>query len=94
MNDFQMYDKGRKEAEAEAQTDSSCLDVISGSPTFKEQLLNNFIPRIEAMAEKQRLHLHYLINIDAPIDFIQSSQKTHFHFLDKIKEYQDYAERL
>jgi hypothetical protein len=61
---------------------------------FKEQLLNNFIPRIEVMAEKEKGHLHYLIDNDAPTEFIQMSQETHFHFINKIKEYKEYAERL
>ena len=34
---------------------------VSGSPSFKEQLINDFIPRIELMEEKERQHLHYLI---------------------------------
>ena len=67
---------------------------VSGSLSFKEQLLNDFIPRIEAMAEKEKAHLHYLIDNEAPTEFIQMSQKTHFHFLEKIKEYKEYAERL
>lgn len=68
--------------------------VVSGSPSFKEQLINDFIPRIEVMKEKERLHLHYLIDNDAPMDFIQLSQKYYNHFTQRIKEYQDYAERL
>ena len=68
--------------------------VVSGSPSFKEQLLNDFIPRIEEMKEKERLHLHYLIDNDAPMDFIQLSQKYYNHFSQRIKEYKEYAERL
>ena len=68
--------------------------AVSGSPSFKEQLLNDFIPRIEAMKEKERLHLHWLIDNDAPLDFIQLSQKYYNHFSQRIKEYQEYAERL
>lgn len=68
--------------------------VISGSPSFKEQLLNDFIPRIEEMKEKERLHLHWLIDNDAPLEFIQKSQETQLHFVQRIKEYQEYAECL
>jgi hypothetical protein len=68
--------------------------VVSGSSSFKEQLLNDFIPRIEVMKEKERLHLHYLIDNDAPMDFVQLSQKYYNHFTERLKEYQEYAERL
>ena len=67
---------------------------ISGSPSFKEQLLNDFIPRIEEMKEKERKHLHWLIDNDAPSDFITLSQKYYNHFTQRIKEYKEYAERL
>ena len=67
---------------------------VSGSPSFKEQLLNDFIPRVEAMKEKERLHLHWLIDNEAPLDFIQLSQKYYNHFSQRIKEYHEYAERL
>jgi hypothetical protein len=78
----------------EAQNQPSCLGAVGGSPSFKEQLLNDFIPRIEVMKEKERLHLHWLIDNDAPLDFIQLSQKYYNHFSQRIKEYQEYAERL
>lgn len=68
--------------------------AVSSSLSFKEQLLNDFIPRIEAMKEKERLHLHWLIDNDAPMDFIQLSQKYYNHLSQRIKEYQEYAERL
>lgn len=68
--------------------------AVSSSLSFKEQLLNDFIPRIEAMKEKERLHLHWLIDNDAPMDFIQLSQKYYNHFSQRIKEYQEYAESL
>ena len=78
----------------ENENEPSCLGVVSGSLSFKEQLLKDFIPRIEVMKEKERLHLHWLIDNDAPLDFIQLSQKYYNHFSQRIKEYQEYAERL
>jgi len=36
------------------QTPQSCQTDVSGSPSFKEQLINDFIPRIELMEEKER----------------------------------------
>jgi hypothetical protein len=62
--------------------------------SFKEQLINDFIPRIEEMAKKEKEHLFWLIDKHAPIDFIQLSQKYYNHFTQRIKEYQEYAERL
>lgn len=61
---------------------------------FKNQLLGYFIPRIEAMAKMEMIHLHCLIDMNAPIDFINMSQKTHLHLIDKIKEYKEYAEHI
>jgi hypothetical protein len=78
----------------EPQNPAFLVGAVSGSPSFKEQLLNDLIPRIEAMKEKERLLLHWLIDNDAPFDFIQLSQKYYNHFSQRIKEYQEYAERL
>jgi len=64
------------------------------SPSFKEQLVNDFIPRIEEMAKKEKEHLYRLIDNHAPIDFIQLSQKYYNHFTQRIKEYQEYADSL
>lgn len=68
--------------------------VVSGSPSFKEQLINDLIPRIEEMKEKERLHLHWLIDNDAPVDFVNLSQKYYNHFTQRIDEYKQYAESL
>jgi hypothetical protein len=68
--------------------------VVSGSPLFKKQLVEYLIPRIEAMAEIERVHLHCLIDMGVPSGFINMSQETHLHLVGKIKEYKEYAERL
>lgn len=78
----------------ETQNPSSCQADVSGSPLFKKQLVEYFIPRIEAMAELERVHLHLLIDMKAPTDFINRSQETHSHLVGKVKEYKEYAERL
>ena len=80
------------EAYSSASNDGKPL--VSGSPSFKEQLINDFIPRIEEMKEKELKHLHWLIDNDAPNDFITLSQKYYNHFTQRIKEYKKYAERL
>ncbi len=67
---------------------------VSGSHSFKEQLINDIIPRIEVMAKKEKEHLHWLIDHDAPTDFIQLSQKYYNHFTQRIKEYREYADCL
>lgn len=69
-------------------------ELSSDSLSFKEQLINDFIPRIELMEAREKIHLHHLIDIEAPLEFIQMSQKTQFHFADKIKEYKEYAEHI
>ena len=80
--------------EHENAKDNIVQPVVSGSPFFKEQLLNDFIPRIEEMKEKERKHLHWLIDNEAPMDFIQLSQKYYNHFTQRIKEYKEYADGL
>lgn len=77
-----------------AETQQLNIAGVSGSPSFKEKLINNFIPRIERMEEIERQHLHYLIDIEAPLEFIQKSQETQLHFVQRIKEYKEYAKRL
>jgi len=67
---------------------------VSGSHSFKEQLINDFIPSIKEMQEKERKHLRWLINNDAPMDFIELSQKYYNHFTQRIREYQEYADGL
>jgi hypothetical protein len=62
--------------------------------SFKDQLINDFIPRLELMEEKERLHLYYLIHIKAPPVFIQKSQELQLLFAARIKEYKEYAECL
>lgn len=69
-------------------------ETESKDTSFKKQLINDLIPRIEAMKEKEKLHLHWLIDNDAPMDFIQLSQKYYNHFTQRIEEYKEYAERL
>ncbi len=78
----------------ENESQPSCLGAVSCSPSFKELLINDFIPRIELMEEKERQHLYYLIEIKAPLDFINRSQETQLHLVAKIKEYKEYVERL
>lgn len=67
---------------------------INSRQHFKNQLIQFFIPRIKAMAELERLHLHFLIDMNAPTDFINKSQETHLHLIEKIKEYTEYAESI
>ena len=75
-------------------TDSNGTIQIVSCITFKEQLRNEFIPRVEAMYEKEVTHLKNLIDIEAPADYIRLSQKTQFHLIDKIKEYKEYYDKL
>ena len=59
--------------------------------SFKEKLINDFIPRIEKMQEKEKDHLRWLIDNDAPKDFIQLSQEYYNHFTKRLNEYKEYS---
>lgn len=61
---------------------------------FKDELINDIIPRIENLRERERKHLYKLIGNKAPIDFIQLSQKYYNHFEEQIIKYKEYANRL
>jgi len=67
-------------------------EIKMSSPSFNEQLIKDLSHELKK--EKERLHLHWLIDNNAPLDFIQLSQKYYNHFSQRIKEYQEYAERL
>jgi hypothetical protein len=61
-------------------------------PTFREQMKQDFIPRVWRMAEKEKEHLNWLIDNNAPKDMIKTSQKYLNHFRQRHKEYVEYAE--
>ena len=68
--------------------------VVSGSISFKEQMKQDIIPRVWQMAEKEKNHLNWLIDNNAPKDMIAASKRYLSHFRQMHKEYIEYAEDL
>ena len=62
--------------------------------TFKQQLEMDFIPTIEQMVEKERLHLQWLKSQNAKKEFIENSAFFLNHYRNRLKEYQVYASKL
>ena len=67
---------------------------VSGSLSFKEQMRQDIIPRVWQMAEKEKKHLNWLIDNNAPKDMIETSQRYLSHFRQRHKEYIEYADGL
>jgi len=68
--------------------------VVSGSLSFKEQMVNDIIPFVETMIEKEKNHLYWLESKKAPKEFIERSKWHLNHFRQRHKEYIEYAEGL
>ena len=68
--------------------------VVSGSLSFKEQMKQDIIPRVWQMAEKEKEHLNWLIDNNAPNEMIETSRKYLSHFRQRHKEYIEYADGL
>ena len=67
------------------------ISVVSSSLSFKEQMKQDIIPRVWQMAEKEKEHLNWLIENNAPKDMIETSRNYLSHFRQRHKEYIDYA---
>lgn len=67
---------------------------VSGSLSFKEQMVNDIIPFVERMIEKEKEHLYWLESKNAPKEFIERSKLHLNHFRQRHKEYIEYAESL
>jgi len=67
---------------------------VSGSLSFKDQMKQDIIPRVWQMAEKEKEHLNWLIDNNAPKEMIETSQKYLSHFRQRHKEYIEYADGL
>ena len=68
--------------------------VVSGSLSFKEQMINDIIPFVERMIEKEKEHLYWLESKNAPKEFIERSEWRLNHFRQRRKEYIEYADGL
>jgi hypothetical protein len=63
----------------------------SGSLSFKEQMKQDIITRVWQMAEKEKEHLNWLIDNNAPKEMIETSQKYLSHFRQRHREYIEYV---
>ena len=68
--------------------------AVSVSLSFKEQMINDIIPFVERMIEKEKEHLHWLESKIAPKEFIDRSKWYLNHFRQRHKEYIEYADGL
>lgn len=78
----------------ENESQPSCLGAVSGRLSFKEQMKQDIIPFVERMIEKEKEHLNWLIDNNAPKDIIETSQRYLSHFRQRHKEYIEYADGL
>lgn len=68
------------------------ISVVSTSLSFKEKMQQDFIPRVWQMAEKEKEHLNWLIDNNAPKEMIEKSTNYLSHFRQRHREYIDYVE--
>ncbi len=68
--------------------------VANNRLSFKEQMKQNIIPRVQEMAEKEKEHLNWLIDNNAPKNMIETSQHYLSHFKQRYKEYIEYVNKL
>lgn len=68
--------------------------AVSGSLPFTEQMINDIIPFVERLIEKEKQHLYWLENKNAPKEFIERSKLYLNHFRQRHKEYIEYADGL
>ncbi len=61
---------------------------------FIVKLEHDFIPRLMEMIDKEKDHLDFLKQSNAPKRMIQASQKSLEHFEKRLKEYNDYLAHL
>lgn len=74
--------------------ESKLLLSGSGSLSFKEQMEQSIIPRVWQMVEKEKEHLNWLKDNNAPKEFIETSEKHLIHFQQRCKVYIEYVEGL
>lgn len=67
------------------------ISVVSSSLSFKEQIKQDIIPIVWQMAEKEKEHLNWLIDNNAPKEMIETSRKYLSHYRQRHKEYNDYV---
>jgi len=64
--------------------------VIDSNLTFKEKMRQNIIPWVWQMAKKEKEHLIWLMDNNAPQEMIEDSQKYLDHYRQRHREYNEY----
>ena len=62
-------------------------------PAFRDALINDIIPSLEILRDKEAKHLNWLRLHDAPQDFIAIAEKYYSHYIQRINEYLEYAKK-
>ena len=62
--------------------------------SFKEQMVNEIIPLVEEMVEKEKNHLQWLIDNKASKEMIQKSQRYYNRYQKGLNDYVKYTESL
>ena len=70
------------------------IDSVSNCLSFKQQMKQDLIPRVWEMAEKEKEHLGWLIDNDAPTEMINKSSSSLSHLRQRHKEYNNYVANL
>lgn len=65
--------------------ENGVLGDVSSSLSFKEQMKQDLIPRVWEMAEKEKEHLGWLIDNDAPTEMINKSSSSLSHLRQRHK---------
>ena len=58
---------------------------------FKKLMQDKIIPAVERMLEKEQKHHKYLIDNDAPYDFLVRSRHFQEHYKLRIEQYKEYC---
>lgn len=72
----------------------SNTDIFRNFLSFKEQMKQDLIPTVWEMAEKEKEHLSWLIDHNAPTEMINRSSSYLSHLTQRYKEYNDYVATL
>lgn len=86
--------KGKTVNEVIEEIHETFYSEVDKTNPFKEQMINDIIPFVEKMIEKEKNHLYWLESKNAPKEFIEKSKSHLNHFRQRHKEYIEYLEAL
>ena len=73
--------------------DADISNVIN-SRSFKDEMEQDIIPKVLLMAEKEKEHLSWLMDKNAPKDMIYRSNESLCHLLQRHSDYIEYVKGL